>query len=50
VYSNSCFSASHSQWGVSPDLHIKPDIAGPGGNIYSTYVTNISRYAVVCSF
>lgn len=25
-----------SSWGVSPDLTLKPDIAAPGGNIYST--------------
>ena len=25
-----------SSWGVSPDLSLEPDIAAPGGNIYST--------------
>lgn len=28
--------SSFSSWGVSPDLKLEPDIAGPGGNIYST--------------
>ncbi len=25
-----------SSWGVSPDLRLEPDLAAPGGNIYST--------------
>ena len=25
-----------SSWGVTPDLKLKPEIAGVGGNIYST--------------
>ncbi|KAI4864775.1 subtilisin-like protein [Hypoxylon rubiginosum] len=27
-----------TQWGPSYDLDMKPDIAGPGGNIFSTYL------------
>ena len=29
--------AQFSSWGVTPDLKLKPEIAAPGQNIYSTY-------------
>ncbi|KAG0371291.1 hypothetical protein BGZ54_007480 [Gamsiella multidivaricata] len=35
-----------SSWGFDGDLHIKPDIAGPGGNILSTYPVNMGSYAI----
>jgi len=30
--------SSFSSWGLSPDLQLKPDLGGPGGFIYSTYL------------
>ncbi|CAO3565776.1 unnamed protein product [Mortierella alpina] len=38
--------SAFSSWGFDGDLHIKPDIAGPGGNILSTYPVNMGAYAV----
>ena len=35
--------SSFSSWGVSPDLQLQPDVAAPGGNIYSTI--NNGQYA-----
>ncbi|KAF9908228.1 hypothetical protein BX616_000202 [Lobosporangium transversale] len=35
-----------SSWGFDGDLHIKPDIAGPGGNILSTYPLDLGSYAI----
>ena len=35
--------SSFSSWGVSPDLQLQPDVAAPGGNIYSTI--NNGKYA-----
>ncbi|KAF8940137.1 peptidase S8/S53 domain-containing protein [Dissophora ornata] len=35
-----------SSWGFDGDLHLKPDIAGPGGNILSTYPVNMGSYAI----
>ncbi|KAG0205771.1 hypothetical protein BGX28_002694 [Mortierella sp. GBA30] len=35
-----------SSWGFDGDLHLKPDIAGPGGNILSTYPVNMGAYAI----
>ncbi len=29
--------SSFSSYGLAPDLSLKPDVAAPGGNIYSTY-------------
>ncbi|KAI1078706.1 subtilisin-like protein [Whalleya microplaca] len=34
-----------TQWGPSYDLDIKPDIAAPGGNIFSTYLDG--QYAIM---
>lgn len=34
--------SSFSSWGVTPDLKLKPEITGVGGNIYSTVDPNIS--------
>ena len=28
-------ASEFSSWGVSPDLHLKPEIAAPGGNVFS---------------
>lgn len=35
----------YTQWGPSYDLFMKPDIAAPGGNIFSTYLNN--SYAIM---
>ncbi|KAI1318450.1 hypothetical protein EDD11_006534 [Mortierella claussenii] len=35
-----------SSWGFDGDLHLKPDIAGPGGNILSTFPVNLGSYAI----
>ncbi len=37
--------SSFSSYGLSPDLALKPDIAAPGGNIYSTYPLELGGYA-----
>ncbi|KAI0886407.1 subtilisin-like protein [Annulohypoxylon maeteangense] len=34
-----------TQWGPSYDLELKPEIAAPGGNIFSTYLNN--NYAIL---
>ena len=34
-----------SSWGITPDLRLKPDIAGVGGNIYSTI--NEDKYTLM---
>ncbi|KAL7750408.1 hypothetical protein RI367_004182 [Sorochytrium milnesiophthora] len=39
--------SDYSSWGVSPDLAIKPDIAAPGGLIYSSYPRSMGSYAVL---
>ncbi|MGG1678707.1 S8 family serine peptidase [Neobacillus sp. NRS-1170] len=36
---------SFTSWGVTPDLHLKPEITAPGGNIYST--VNNDKYEVM---
>jgi len=35
-----------SSWGFDGNLHLKPDIAAPGGNILSTYPVNMGSYAI----
>jgi hypothetical protein len=35
-----------SSWGFDGDLHIKPDISGPGGNILSTFPRDMGSYHV----
>ena len=35
--------SSYSSWGVTPDLKLKPEIAAPGGNVYSSI--NNNKYA-----
>ncbi|MFZ5814202.1 MAG: S8 family serine peptidase [Bacillota bacterium] len=35
-----------SSWGLSPDLTLKPDVAAPGGNIYSTVPVAMGSYGV----
>ncbi|KAG0042212.1 hypothetical protein BGZ83_000753, partial [Gryganskiella cystojenkinii] len=35
-----------SSWGFDGNLHLKPDIAAPGGNILSTYPVNLGSYAI----
>ncbi|MDY6065335.1 MAG: S8 family serine peptidase, partial [Finegoldia sp.] len=37
--------STFSSWGITPDLRLKPDIAGVGGNIYSTI--NDDKYTVM---
>lgn len=39
--------SSFSSYGLSPDLALKPDIAAPGGNIYSTYPLEEGGYATL---
>lgn len=39
--------SSYSSWGLGPDLGVKPDIAAPGGEIYSTYLTKEGGYATL---
>jgi subtilisin family serine protease len=38
--------SAFSSWGFDGDLHLKPDIAGPGGNILSTHPLKLKGYAV----
>ena len=37
--------STFSSWGITPDLRLKPDIAGVGGNIYST--VNDNKYTLM---
>jgi subtilisin family serine protease len=39
--------SSFSSYGLSPDLALKPDIAAPGGNIYSTFPLEQGGYATL---
>lgn len=39
--------SSFSSYGLSPDLQLKPDIAAPGGLIYSTYPLENGGYATI---
>ena len=39
--------SSFSSYGLVPDLSLKPDIAAPGGNIYSTYPLEQGGYATL---
>ncbi|KAF9107976.1 hypothetical protein BGX27_008527 [Mortierella sp. AM989] len=39
--------SSFSSWGFDGELRIKPNIAGPGGNILSTYPLDMGSYAVL---
>ncbi|KAI7849102.1 peptidase S8/S53 domain-containing protein [Circinella umbellata] len=39
--------STFSSWGLGPDLSIKPDLSAPGGQIYSTYLTNSGGYATL---
>ncbi|KAG0078027.1 hypothetical protein BGZ93_003546, partial [Podila epicladia] len=36
-----------SSYGLDGELRIKPDIAAPGGNIYSTYPVNMGGYQIL---
>jgi hypothetical protein len=36
-----------SSYGLAPDLSFKPDIAAPGGSIYSTYPLELGGYATL---
>ncbi|KAF9187924.1 hypothetical protein BGZ51_000944 [Haplosporangium sp. Z 767] len=38
--------SAFSSWGLDGDLHLKPDVAGPGGNILSTYPMKMGAYAI----
>ena len=35
-----------SSWGFDGDIHLKPDIDGPSGNILSTYPVSMGSYAI----
>ncbi|KAJ3078032.1 hypothetical protein HK102_004790, partial [Quaeritorhiza haematococci] len=35
-----------SSWGLGPDLQLKPDLAAPGGAIYSAWPREIGGYAI----
>ncbi|GAA1392064.1 S8 family serine peptidase [Luteococcus peritonei] len=37
--------SAFSSWGLAADLSLKPDVAAPGGNIWSTYPLESGRYA-----
>ncbi|KAI8345639.1 peptidase S8/S53 domain-containing protein [Mortierella sp. GBAus27b] len=39
--------SSFSSWGLDGDLHLKPDISGPGGNILSTFPQKMGSYAIL---
>jgi subtilisin family serine protease len=39
--------SSFSSYGLAPDLSLKPDITGPGGNIFSTYPLEDGAYATL---
>ena len=39
--------SSFSSYGLSPDLQVKPDIAAPGGSIFSTYPIELGSYATM---
>ncbi|KAI8051149.1 peptidase S8/S53 domain-containing protein [Syncephalis plumigaleata] len=39
--------SAFSSWGPSPDLDIKPDVAAPGGFIFSTYPLPMGGYTVM---
>ncbi len=39
--------SSFSSYGLSPDLTLKPDIAAPGGLIYSTYPLELGGYGTL---
>jgi hypothetical protein len=36
-----------SSWSPTNELHIKPEVSAPGGNILSTYPINLGSYAVL---
>lgn len=40
-------ASSFTSYGLAPDLSLKPDIAAPGGNIYSTYPLEKGGYATL---
>ncbi|KAI8139731.1 peptidase S8/S53 domain-containing protein [Fennellomyces sp. T-0311] len=40
-------SSVFSTWGPDPELHLKPEIAGVGGIVYSTYPTNLGSYTML---
>jgi subtilisin family serine protease len=39
--------ATMSSWGPTPALDLKPDLAAPGGGIYSTYPRDLGGYASI---
>jgi subtilisin family serine protease len=39
--------SSFSSWGLTHDLALKPDLAAPGGSIYSTYPLELGGYATL---
>ncbi|KAI5917669.1 subtilase [Camillea tinctor] len=39
-YPSAGLASSFTQWGGTYDLQVKPDIAAPGGFVYSTYLDN----------
>lgn len=41
------FASTYTSWGPTWDLDFYPDVAGPGGNIFSTYLLSQGGYAVL---
>jgi Subtilase family/Fn3-like domain len=41
------FISTFSTWGPSNELQVKPNIASPGGNIYSTFPLALGAYAML---
>jgi minor extracellular serine protease Vpr len=44
---NAGLTSSFSSYGLAPDLTLKPDIAAPGGAIFSTYPVNLGTVATL---
>lgn len=41
------YASTYTSWGPTWDLDFYPDVAGPGGNIFSTYLVSQGGYAVL---
>lgn len=41
------YASTYTSWGPTWDLDFYPDVAGPGGNIFSTYLLSQGGYAVL---
>ncbi|KAI8146985.1 peptidase S8/S53 domain-containing protein [Fennellomyces sp. T-0311] len=40
-------ASTFSTWGPDAELHLKPDLAAVGGQVYSTYPVNLGRYSTM---